>query len=216
MSGGSPERTTTGRMRLAYLCFGFCGFATLCLVSLMILASSDQELAGALGMAFAIFLGLPLALAAPLGVVLAFVLRRPRALLLLGGLTLLLLPSLVFSDWLLFNSDMFVVLSLLGYGVVALGVSGLWFFQGFRARQSGTQEPPYRFDAAWWEKNYQALVAFKAQEGHCNVPRDHPENPQLGTWLNEQQTLKRVGKFFPDRVARLDALGVVWDLNEKT
>ena len=73
-----------------------------------------------------------------------------------------------------------------------------------------------RFDAAWWEQNYQALVAFKAQEGHCNVPQNCPENPQLGTWLNSQRTLKRVGKLFPDRIARLDALGVVWDLHEKT
>ena len=62
----------------------------------------------------------------------------------------------------------------------------------------------------FWENRFQDLARFKAQHGHCNVPVEFPENPALGTWLNNQRGLQRSGKLSADRVNRLERLGVVW------
>ena len=63
----------------------------------------------------------------------------------------------------------------------------------------------------FWESRFQDLARFKAQHGHCNVPVEFPDNPALGTWLNNQRGLQRSGKLSPDRVKRLERLGVVWN-----
>ena len=34
-----------------------------------------------------------------------------------------------------------------------------------------------------WEMVFSAMVEFKKNHGHCNVPIDWPENPELGTWV---------------------------------
>ena len=44
------------------------------------------------------------------------------------------------------------------------------------------------------------------------MPYDYPENPSLGMWLSKQRTIKKKNKLSPERIARLEALGVVWDL----
>ena len=38
-----------------------------------------------------------------------------------------------------------------------------------------------------WNENYDALVYFKSIHGHCNVPRNYPENPALGAWCHNQR-----------------------------
>ena len=68
-----------------------------------------------------------------------------------------------------------------------------------------------QLDAAW-DTQFAALEAFKVREGHCNVPSAYPENPSLGMWLSKQRTIKKKNKLSPERIARLEALGVVWDL----
>lgn len=63
-------------------------------------------------------------------------------------------------------------------------------------------------DDAFWEKMFAALVQFKLQRRHCNVPQSFSENPQLGVWVNN---LRRRSKTLPPkRKARLDALGFEW------
>ena len=64
---------------------------------------------------------------------------------------------------------------------------------------------------AAWETQFAALQAFKAREGHCNVPARYPEHPSLGTWLGTQRQSKKKNTLSPERIARLEALGVVWD-----
>ena len=65
--------------------------------------------------------------------------------------------------------------------------------------------------AALWEKRFSELVRFKAEHGHCNVPRRWSENPELGRWVAKQQAVYRRGELSPDRVERLEALGFEWD-----
>jgi len=68
---------------------------------------------------------------------------------------------------------------------------------------------------AAWEAMFQALVAFKGKQGHCNVPFGWSENPELGTWVSNQRQTFRKGKLSEERVARLEALGFEWDRIKK-
>jgi hypothetical protein len=65
--------------------------------------------------------------------------------------------------------------------------------------------------SALWEKWLSELVWFKEEHGHCNVPRGWRENPELGTWVNNQRSNYSRGKLSPDRMERLEALGFEWD-----
>ena len=78
--------------------------------------------------------------------------------------------------------------------------------------------------AAQWEKNYALLRAFVEREGHANVPRRHEEDGErLGRWLSRQRKrwqargmseearkAKSASALSDEEVARLDAVGVVW------
>ena len=80
--------------------------------------------------------------------------------------------------------------------------------------------------AAQWEKNYALLRAFVEREGHANVPRKHVEDgEQLGVWLGRQRTrwqargwseeerkAKKASALSDEEAARLEAVGVVWQL----
>lgn len=65
--------------------------------------------------------------------------------------------------------------------------------------------------AAQWEERLNALARFKRKAGHCEVPRGYAPDPKLATWLLVQRRDKRLGKLLPERAAKLDEIGVVWD-----
>lgn len=65
--------------------------------------------------------------------------------------------------------------------------------------------------AAQWEERLNALARFKLKAGHCEVPRGYGPDPKLATWLLVQRRDKRLGKLPPDRAAKLEEIGVVWD-----
>jgi len=71
--------------------------------------------------------------------------------------------------------------------------------------------------AAWLER-WQELVQFQQEFGHANVPSNHPQNPQLATWVKCQ---RRQYKLFWDgkpsnmsleRIQRLESVGFEWEL----
>jgi superfamily II DNA or RNA helicase len=62
-----------------------------------------------------------------------------------------------------------------------------------------------------WELMFAELERYKDEHGHCNVPDDCKENPKLGTWVGKQRAFRNAGKLSAARMARLDALGFVWD-----
>lgn len=66
-----------------------------------------------------------------------------------------------------------------------------------------------------WLKNYQALQAIKKAGGDVNIPRDYRLDPQLGAWLGNQRQSSKKGILSPDRIAQLEALGVVWEPRKK-
>ena len=66
--------------------------------------------------------------------------------------------------------------------------------------------------ASHWEAMFQALVAFKDEHGHCNVPGSYQPNPKLAKWCSWQRTNKRKGRLSEERVGLLEAIGFVWKL----
>lgn len=77
-------------------------------------------------------------------------------------------------------------------------------------------------DEAWFER-YLELENFKKKNGHCHPPQVNPDKTQnsLGRWVNDQMTLKNVGRVnrrtgerkFLDKTREelLTELGVVWN-----
>ena len=77
-----------------------------------------------------------------------------------------------------------------------------------------------RTDEPRWEVMRATLAAFKAEHVHSRVPRNHPTDPKLGTWVDKQRTYKKrldAGEpnlwITAERVAKLEALGFEWSLS---
>ena len=63
-----------------------------------------------------------------------------------------------------------------------------------------------------WQVMYQALIAFKAEHGHCNVPTGYRQNSKLATWCSKQRTNKGKDRLSEEYIRRLEAIGFVWKL----
>ena len=62
-----------------------------------------------------------------------------------------------------------------------------------------------------WEGNFEALAAYKAEFGNCEVPSDFVyRGLKLGFWVSNQRAKKET--LAPDRVHRLNDIGFVWDV----
>jgi len=62
---------------------------------------------------------------------------------------------------------------------------------------------------------FAALVTFKAQHGHCNVPHLYSENPPLGVWVGTQRQDYKKDKLSAEHIKRLNALGFRWSLQKR-
>ncbi len=71
-----------------------------------------------------------------------------------------------------------------------------------------------RFVARDWDAMVAQLKAFQRKHGHCNVPHAWAPNPELALWLYGVRCNKRSGRLDPARVRQLDALGIVWELQQ--
>lgn len=65
-------------------------------------------------------------------------------------------------------------------------------------------------DETVWNEMYEALKAFRKGEGHCRVPAQFPENPQLGRWVFTQRRMRKTGKLPKDKIKKLDRIGFIW------
>ena len=64
--------------------------------------------------------------------------------------------------------------------------------------------------AAQWDEGVHFLEIYRQREGHYLVPTSHREQGyRLGQWVGVQRTAQDT--LSPERRARLDALGFVWD-----
>ena len=100
-----------------------------------------------------------------------------------------------------------------------------------------------RYYARIWDQMYQRLLQFKAENGHCLVPKRYPADIKLGTWVHTQriQYRKMTGtvsarssseagsdeefimdkpedevsyRLTDERRKRLDEIGFVWNVKE--
>lgn len=67
-----------------------------------------------------------------------------------------------------------------------------------------------------WDDRLAEAIAFKAKNGHCDVPINYPENLTLGRFVNAMRTQRHCGKLSLDRIEKLDAIGFVWTSRRKT
>ncbi|MBV8878666.1 MAG: helicase associated domain-containing protein [Planctomycetaceae bacterium] len=65
-----------------------------------------------------------------------------------------------------------------------------------------------------WRRHYEALAAFRAAQGHAEIPRRFPENRALARWVSHQRNLRNRGLLRPDRVALLESLQFSWSGQE--
>ncbi|MBT5220978.1 MAG: hypothetical protein HOI35_16460 [Woeseia sp.] len=71
----------------------------------------------------------------------------------------------------------------------------------------------FNFDryVSQWNEMLLALVAFKEEHNHCNVPRDFEPNPQLSIWISEMRKRKKKGQLSKEQVAILEAINFDFD-----
>ncbi|MBF0164626.1 MAG: helicase associated domain-containing protein [Magnetococcales bacterium] len=68
--------------------------------------------------------------------------------------------------------------------------------------------------AIFWEEMYAALTDYRAHHGDCLVPEGAAELSQLAWWVAAQRKARLSGQLEAERVARLEAIGFVWDAQE--
>ncbi|HBJ82988.1 MAG TPA: hypothetical protein DDZ88_03755 [Verrucomicrobiales bacterium] len=65
-----------------------------------------------------------------------------------------------------------------------------------------------------WEKRYAELAAFKEMHGHLRVTRQTETSCGLLRWRDNQRAKYRNGTLREDWIARLDALGLEWEMTK--
>jgi hypothetical protein len=58
-----------------------------------------------------------------------------------------------------------------------------------------------------WAQMYAALAEFKKKHGHCDVPPDWPEDPDLARWVADQRRSWAKGTLTSDHFWKLSSLG---------
>ena len=69
---------------------------------------------------------------------------------------------------------------------------------------------PYPQAEQLWDQRLAELVAYKQRVGDCLVPHHSATEPRLGEWVYHQRKYQREGRLSPERIARLEAIGFVW------
>lgn len=74
---------------------------------------------------------------------------------------------------------------------------------------------------SFWQKHFDALVAYKREYGDVRVPRHYSKNSKLGEWVTDQRRqfkAKSEGKpttLTDERKAQLDELGFIWKVRDR-
>jgi septal ring factor EnvC (AmiA/AmiB activator) len=61
-----------------------------------------------------------------------------------------------------------------------------------------------------WNLKFIELRQYRLLNGHCRVPQRNSPNPSLGNWLLSQKKAFKSKKLSPERIPKLESLGVVW------
>jgi hypothetical protein len=75
-------------------------------------------------------------------------------------------------------------------------------------RESGIPFDEYQLSR--WESRYKALVAYKAEHGHCNAPAR--EDTGVGKFVSQQRTAYKEKRLSDERITRLEDIGFTWQV----
>jgi hypothetical protein len=97
-------------------------------------------------------------------------------------------------------------------------VLGLWVVNQRQRKDSLSAEQLSKLDDlgfSWsilrtWNENFELLVSYKEQYGHCNVPTIYSHDPILGRWVITQR--QRKDSLSDNQCAKLDDLGFSWSI----
>merc|ERR1712194_591433 len=103
-------------------------------------------------------------------------------------------------------------------GYKADAALGLWVNTQRTAIKNGTLQPNretclnrigFQADPTneTWNANFTKLEAYRASNGHCNVPRGHGDDPALGGWVMKQRAALKRNTLKLDQVTRLNRIG---------
>ena len=90
-----------------------------------------------------------------------------------------------------------------------------------RTKRKLTPEPVSLTEAELWGENYNALVNFHSQHGHCSVNRFTSPNRKLCAWLTWQRKqhklymMRQPSQLNPERIKKLNDLGFEWTPRNK-
>lgn len=65
-----------------------------------------------------------------------------------------------------------------------------------------------------WEQRYLEVKNYRTLNGHINISQVDPVYKQLGRWLNDQRERRKKGKLLPEREAKLNEIGMIWNLED--
>jgi len=71
------------------------------------------------------------------------------------------------------------------------------------------------FEDAQWAKAYNKYQQYIKDNNSAEIPRRYqtPNGYKLGSWVSKQRQYNRENKLSPEKIARLDKLGFVWDFD---
>ena len=61
-----------------------------------------------------------------------------------------------------------------------------------------------------WMIKYNDLREFRIMNGHCKIPSTAGPQRKLCFWVKDQKKAKKAGKLSPERIAKLESIGLVW------
>lgn len=87
---------------------------------------------------------------------------------------------------------------------------------GQQSQQAQQQQRFNKHQCKQWTVKYQELLAFKAKEGHCNVPHGYKKNTGLAMWVKRQRRQfniivdNQLSTLTGERIRLLNDIGFVW------
>ena len=64
-----------------------------------------------------------------------------------------------------------------------------------------------------WDAMFDKLKEYKRQHGNCCVPWGYKSDRQLARWVTTQRKALRENRILPERKAKLESIGFVWDVS---
>lgn len=69
---------------------------------------------------------------------------------------------------------------------------------------------------ALWNQYYELATQYYQEHGNLNVPYNYVVNEMpLGKWISRQRSLKTAGDLSPEKIRKLEAIKMSWDMFEE-